>query len=154
MFLGASALVLAGTPALADGIEVSNAWTRATVRGASVAAGYMTLDNQGAGADTLKGASCDRAGRVEVHQSREEGGIMTMRALPDGVEIKAGKRLELKPGGYHLMIIGLKSPFALGELVHVTLHFAKAGDVGADLKVMGFGATGADALSGKAKAKN
>ncbi|MCW2275068.1 copper chaperone PCu(A)C [Rhodoblastus acidophilus] len=137
-----TALLLAVSPALAGGVEVSQPWSRATVRGASVAAGYMTIDNQGGAADTLKGGVTDRAERVEIHQSREEGGIMTMRAVPKGVEIKPGKQLVLKPGGYHLMIIGLKSAFLPGETVHVTLQFEKAGDVGADLKVVGFGANG------------
>jgi copper(I)-binding protein len=139
-----TALLLVVSPALADGVEVSRAWTRATVRGASVAAGYMTVDNQGGAADVLKGGASDRAERVEIHQSREENGIMTMRAVPKGVEIKAGKQLVFKPGGYHLMIIGLKSAFLPGETVHVTLRFEKAGDVGADLKVVGFGANGPD----------
>ena len=72
---------------------------------------------------------------------------MTMRAAPDGVAIKPGKPLAFQPGGYHLMIVGLKSAFLPGESVHVTLHFAHAGDIGADLKVEGFGATGPEAES-------
>jgi copper(I)-binding protein len=58
------------------------------------------------------------------------------------VVIEPGKQLILQPGGTHLMIVGLKSAFLPGEIVHVTLHFAKAGDIGADLKVVGFGALG------------
>lgn len=144
-------LLLSAVPALAGGVEVSQAWCRATVRGASVAAGYLTIDNQGGAADVLKGAASDRAERVEIHQSREENGIMTMRAVPKGIEIKAGKQLVLKPGGYHLMIIGLKSAFLPGETVHVTLHFDKAGDIGADLKVGGFGASGPEETKPGAK---
>ncbi|MCW2283355.1 copper(I)-binding protein [Rhodoblastus acidophilus] len=137
-----AALLLAVSPALAGGVEVSQAWSRATVRGASVAAGYLTVDNQGGAADVLKGGVSDRADRIEIHQSREENGIMTMRAVPKGIEIKPGQQLVLKPGGYHLMLIGLKSAFLPGETVRVTLQFEKAGDVGADFKVVGFGATG------------
>jgi copper(I)-binding protein len=141
--LGSFAAALASfaaAPAFAGGIEISSAWTRATVRGASVGVGFMTIDNQGGEADTLTGAACDCAERVELHESREEAGVMTMRAVPKGVEIKPGKAVTLKPGTYHLMLIGLKAYFVLGETVHLTLHFAKAGDLGADLKVEPFGA--------------
>ncbi|MCW2317818.1 copper(I)-binding protein [Rhodoblastus acidophilus] len=152
---GSAFLALAAAPAGAAGetagagqgasaIQISAAWTRATVRGASVGAGYLTIDNQGGAVDTFISAASDRAERVELHQSREEGGVMIMRAVPKGVEIKPGKQLVLKPGGYHLMLVGLKSAFLPGETVHVTLHFAKAGDVGADLQVEGFGAQGPD----------
>jgi hypothetical protein len=142
MILIATLLAFAAFPARAGGIEVSGGWTRATARGASVGAGYLTIDNRGGEADTLKGAACDRAERVEIHRSREENGVMTMRAAPNGVEIEAGGRLQLQPGDYHLMMVGLKSAFLPDETVHVTLHFAKGGDVGADLQVVGFGAQG------------
>jgi len=144
-------LFLAVSPARADGIEVSQAWSRATVRGASVAAGYLTIDNQGGAADVLKSGATDRADRVEIHQSREEGGVVTMRAVPKGIEIKPGKQVVLKPGGYHLMLIGLRSALLPGDTVRVTLHFDKAGDVGADLKVVGFGANGPDGAKPAAK---
>ncbi|MBB4197685.1 hypothetical protein GGD83_001477 [Rhodoblastus sphagnicola] len=140
--IGSALLAFAAAPALAEGIEVTGAWSRATVRGASVGVGYMTIDNETGATDTFTGAASDRADRAEIHESREQDGVMTMRAVPKGVEIKAGKRLELKPGGYHVMLIGLKSALLPGETVHVTLHFAKAGDVGADLQVEGFGAQG------------
>jgi copper(I)-binding protein len=147
MFFSSAFLAFAAAPALAGGVEISGAiqvsesWTRATVRGASVGAGYMTIDNRGGEADALTGASSDRAERVEIHESREEDGIMTMRAAPkEGLKIKPGKQLVLKPGGYHMMLIGLKSALLPGEIVHLTLHFARAGDVGADLTVEGFGA--------------
>ena len=144
-------LLLSAFPALAGEMEVSQAWSRATVRGASAAAGYLTIDNQGGATDVLKGAASDRAERIEIHQSREENGVMTMRAVPNGVEIKADKQLVLKPGGYHLMIIGLKTAFLPGEIVHVTLHFDKAGDVDADLKVVAFGASGPEGSKPEAK---
>jgi copper(I)-binding protein len=151
IFIASALLAATAAPALAEGIEISNGWTRVTVRGASVGVGYMTIDNQSGAADTLASASCDCAGRVEIHESVEKAGLMTMRALPKGVEIKAGKQLALKPGGHHLMLVGLKGPFVLGDTVHMTLHFAKAGDIGADLKVQPFGAQGLEAPKPAAK---
>jgi copper(I)-binding protein len=67
---------------------------------------------------------------------------MTMRALPEGIEIKPGATVVLKPGSYHLMLVGLKSVLLPGEVVHLTLNFAKAGPIAVDLPVEGFGATG------------
>jgi copper(I)-binding protein len=139
-FFAAALTFFAAAPAFAAGVEVSAAWTRATVRGASVGVGFMTIDNQSGEADTLTGGACDCAERVEIHETREEAGIMTMRAVPKGVEIKPGNIVTLKPGTFHLMLIGLKTHFLPGESVHLTLHFAKSGDVGADLKVEAFGA--------------
>lgn len=134
-FLGSASAARAGD------IDVSTPWTRATVRGASVGVGYMTIENKGKEADRLTGAVTDAAAKVEVHEMKMDGAIMRMRFLPDGLEIKPGVTVTLKPGSYHLMLMGLKKPLLPGDSVHVTLNFAKAGPIAVDMPVEGFGAT-------------
>lgn len=136
--------LFSGLAAAAD-INVSAPWSRATVRGASVGVGFLTIANTGKEPDKLLGATSPLAEKVEIHETRAEGGIMTMRALPKGIDIKPGATLVLKPGSYHLMLIGLKSVLLPGEIVHLTLSFSKAGPIDVDLPVEGFGATGPSA---------
>ncbi|WP_294536361.1 copper chaperone PCu(A)C [uncultured Rhodoblastus sp.] len=141
---GAAALagwMFAGA-ALAADIKVSGPWSRATVRGASVGVGFLTVANTGKEPDTLLGGTTPSAEKVELHETRAEGGVMTMRALPEGIAIKPGATLVLKPGSYHLMLVGLKAVLLPGEIVHLTLNFAKAGPIAVDLPVESFGASG------------
>ncbi len=137
----AAALLGSAAAASAGDIDVSAPWTRATVRGASVGVGYLTIENKGKEADRLTGADTDAAAKVEVHEMKMDGGVMRMRYLPDGLEIKPGATVTLKPGSYHLMLMGLKKPLLPGESVHVTLNFAKAGAIAVEMPVGGFGAT-------------
>jgi copper(I)-binding protein len=138
--LFASALAVGGVaPALAGDIVVSAPWGRATVRGASVAAFYFTIENKGKGSDRLLSATSDVSERAEIHETRVEDGIAKMRAAPEGVEIKPGATLVFKPGSFHLMAVGLKEPLFPGTKVHLLLTFAKAGGVPADLVVEPFG---------------
>ncbi len=133
-------LCLFGGQAYAGGIVIDAPWTRATAPGASVAAGYLAIVNKGTEADRLTGASTAAAQKIEIHEMRMEGDIMKMRALPDGVEIKPGETVTLKPGGVHLMILGLKQRLLPGETVPVTLNFAKAGHIDVVLPVQSVGA--------------
>ena len=126
--------------ASAGGIEVNAPWTRATVPGASVAAGYLTIANKGTEADRLTGASTAAAEKVEIHEMRMDGDIMKMRALTEGVEIKPGETVTLKPGGEHLMMLGLKQRLLPGQTLAVTLSFAKAGQIAVVLPVQSVGA--------------
>jgi copper(I)-binding protein len=135
------AFVLWAAPAYAGGIEVKDPWTRATVFGASVAAGFLTIEDKGNGADRLTGASTDAAQKVEIHEMSMEDGVMKMRALPDGIEIKPGETVTLKPGGLHLMMFGLKEKLVPGATVRLTLSFAKAGAIKVELPVQNIGAT-------------
>ena len=128
--------------AYAADISVTAPWSRATVRGASVGVGFFTIENKGKEADRLLGGTTDAAEKVELHESQAEGGIMKMRALPEGLEIKPGATVTMKPGSYHLMLVGLKAVLLPGEKVHLTLKFAKAGVIAIDLPVESFGATG------------
>jgi copper(I)-binding protein len=139
--MGPLALFLCAAPVHAGGIEVKAPWTRATVFGASVAAGFLTIEDKGNQADRLTGASADIAQKVEIHEMSMQDGVMKMRALPDGIEIKPGETVTLKPGGVHLMMFGLKQKLVPGAKVHVTLNFAKAGPIPVELSVQNIGAT-------------
>ncbi len=143
LFAGAAMFFPAGG-ACAD-IKVSAPWSRASVRGASVGVGFLTIENKGKEADRLLGGTTDSAEKVEIHETRSEGGIMKMLALPEGIEIKPGQTVVFKPGAFHLMLVGLKAALFPGEVVHATLNFAKAGPIAVDLPVEGFGATGPSA---------
>src|SRR5205823_1353649 len=112
----AAAVILAIGPASAHeykagSIEIKHPWSRATPKGSEVAGGFMTLINTGTEPDRLVGGSTASAGKFEIHESALEDGVMKMRPLPKGLEIKPGQTVELKPGSYHLMFVGLKEPF-------------------------------------------
>ncbi len=110
-------------------MKITGAWTRATPKGAKVGGGYLKITNTGAQADRLIGGEFPLAGKFEVHEMSMQGGMMKMRHLADGLEIKPGQTVELKPGGYHLMFMQLKDPIATGKPVKGTLVFQKAGSV-------------------------
>jgi copper(I)-binding protein len=121
-------------------IHLENAWARkapAMAQGApgghgAPAAGmgngavYVTIENHGGTPDALLGASTDVAGTVELHETINEGGVMRMRPLPK-FDVAGGAKLEMKPGGHHIMLLGLKRDLKTGDRVKVTLTFEKAG---------------------------
>lgn len=121
------------------GIVVTDSWTMATPPGAAVGAGYMTISNQGAAAVRLTGGETAAAERVEVHNMSMDGGVMTMRPVEGGLEVPAGGSVELKPGGLHLMLIGLKAPLTEGGSVPLTLMFDNGTRVDAALAVRAMG---------------
>ena len=104
-------------------------WTRATPAGAKVAGGFLKITNVGVEADRLIGGSLDAAGLVQVHEMSMSDGVMKMRELPKGLEIKPGQTVELKPGSYHMMFIDLKAPVTEGARLLGTLIFERAGTV-------------------------
>jgi periplasmic copper chaperone A len=120
-------------------LEIKHPWARATPKGAAVAGGYMTIINKGATADRLTGGSTAVAGKFEIHEMKMEQGVMKMRHLPQGIEIKPGETVELKPGSYHLMFQQLKAPFEQGKRVKGTLTFEKAGTVEVEYAVEAIG---------------
>lgn len=121
-------------------VKISSPWTRATPPAAKVAGGFMTLTNTGAVPDRLIGGSSPIAGRIEVHEMTLDGGIMKMRELDKGLEIKPGQKVELKPGSYHVMFMELKEPTKEGQTIKGTLVFEKAGKVDIEYKVEALGA--------------
>lgn len=103
----------------AEMLTVSNPWVRATVPAQQVTGAFMTLI---ASVDLrLVAVSSPQAGIVEIHQMSMENNVMQMRALPEGIALPKGKAVELKPGGYHLMVMNLKQPMQLGAWLPLTL---------------------------------
>ena len=126
-------------------LKIDHPWARATPKGASVGGGYLKITNTGTAPDRLVGGTTDISSRFEIHEMSMDGGVMKMRAEPNGIEIKPGQTVEFKPGGHHLMFLGLKQMFEKGGHVKATLQFEKAGKVDVDFTVEGIGAqTGGD----------
>lgn len=116
-------------------LTLNNPAVRATVPGASVAGGYITINNGGKEADRLIAASTATADHIEIHEMSMENDVMKMRQLKDGLEIPAGETVELKSGGYHLMLMKPAKPYVEGEKVPVTLEFEKAGKIDMEFNV-------------------
>jgi periplasmic copper chaperone A len=128
-------------------LKISAPWARATPKGASVGGGYMTITNTGTEPDRLVGGSTDIAKSFQVHEMKMDGGVMKMRELAGGLEIKPGQTVTLDPSGYHVMFVGLKDQLKQGGHFKATLQFAKAGKVDVDFAVEGIGAkTGGGAM--------
>lgn len=124
----------------ASPLEISRPWSRATPPGATTGAGYLAIANPGKTPDRLVGGSTPVAAKLEIHEMSMTGGVMRMRPVAGGLVIGAGQTVTLKPGGYHLMLIGLKRPLKAGESVPVTLTFERAGPVKTALDVQATGA--------------
>ncbi len=123
-------------------LTVTSPWTRATPRGAKIAGGYLKITNNGTSADRFVGAKSDAMDRVEIHEMSMSDGVMKMRPLPNGLEIKPGETVELKSGGYHLMFMDLKQTLKQGDSFKATLQFEKAGSLDVNFNVNALGATG------------
>ena len=126
----------------AGDLVITQAWARATPKGAKIGGGYLTIENMGTAPDRLIGGSADIAGSVQVHEMSMDGGVMKMHPLDKGLAIEPGKTVKLAPGGYHLMMMDLKSPLKKGDKLPITLEFEKAGKVQVSLDVEGVGAQG------------
>jgi copper(I)-binding protein len=126
----------------AGSIRIEAPWLRATPSGAKVAGGYMKLHNTGGEVDRLVGGSSPVAGAFEVHEMRMDGSVMTMRELPNGLDVPPGKTVELKPGSYHIMLIDLRQTLKAGDRIKGTLRFEKAGTIEVEYTVRGIGSHG------------
>ncbi|MGE0854469.1 MAG: copper chaperone PCu(A)C [Hyphomicrobiaceae bacterium] len=140
------ALIAAVGPALAESatkagsLTISKPWTRATPPGSKVAGAFMTITNTGSAPDRLVGGTSPVAGHVEIHEMVMDGNVMKMRGLGNGLEIKPGETVELKPGGYHVMLLDLRNPLTEGTPVAGTLKFEKAGEIAVTYDVAPIGA--------------
>ncbi len=139
LVIATSLVLLAGCSGTAAspsaGITVTDAWARSSSAMASAGAAYATITNGGSAPDALIGASSPAAATVEVHETvaigspdASGGGMMGMRPVAR-VEIPAGGSLQLKPGGYHVMLIGLVKDLKAGDTIDLTLKFEKAGEI-------------------------
>ncbi len=137
----AAALLSGCGPRISGAIEISirNPHAAATPPGVPVAAAYMEILS--GETDALMGASTPIAERVEIHESRQQNGTATMRPVPK-VELRAGNRIALEPGGLHFMLLGLKEPLVAGTQFPFTLHFERAGGIQIEVVVTAPGAGG------------
>lgn len=110
-------------------IQIKDAYARATMKGMPVGGAFMHIMNEGDVDDRLISAKSNVAETTEVHEMVFEGDIMKMREMADGLAIPKKDMVELKPGGYHIMFIGLKAPLIEGEGYPLSLFFEKAGQV-------------------------
>jgi copper(I)-binding protein len=124
-------------------LQIVQPWARATPKGASVAGGFMKITNKGTAPDRLLGGTAGFAGRFEIHEMKMEQGVMKMRPLSAGLEIKPGQTVELKPGSFHVMFMELKAPLEKGQRVKGTLEFEKAGKIEVEYTVEAIGASSA-----------
>jgi periplasmic copper chaperone A len=143
-------LTIAAGVALVRGAEAPGgalhieAWARATPPGASVGAAYLIVRNEGDKDDRLVGAASPAAESVEAHETVDENGVARMRPL-EGASIPAGGALVMRPGGAHLMLMGLAAPLREGSSFKLTLTFERAGKMTVEAQV---GPLGADAAPG------
>jgi periplasmic copper chaperone A len=122
-------------------LEIGQPWARATPPSAPAGGGFLKITNTGSTSDRLVSASSPAAELVQVHEMKMDGSIMRMREVEKGLEIPAGGSVTLAPGGFHLMMMGLKGPLKQGASVPVTLVFEKAGKIDVELAVEAMGAS-------------
>lgn len=121
-------------------IEIDGPWSRATPKGATIAAGYLTIKNTGTTPDRLVSASTPIAGKITVHEMTMDKGVMKMRPVTGGLEIEPGATVELKPSSLHLMITNVKQPIEKGKPFAATLTFERAGAIDIEFSVEAAGA--------------
>lgn len=126
-------------------IDIGHPYARATVAGQPIGGGFLKLNNRG-GDDKLLSATAAVSASVEMHTMNMDGDVMRMRQV-DAIPLPAGKAVELKPGGYHLMFVGLKAPLKAGEKFPLKLKFEKAGEVEVIVNVEAPGAAGGPAAA-------
>ena len=126
-------------------IDIGHPYARATASGQPIGGGFLKLSNRG-GDDKLLSATAAVSQSVEMHAMSMDGDVMRMRQV-DAIPLPAGKTVELKPGGYHLMFVGLKAPLKTGEKFPLKLKFEKAGEVEVIVNVEASGAAAGPAAA-------
>jgi copper(I)-binding protein len=121
-------------------IHIAQPWARATPKGATSGAAYMTITNKGPASDRVNCVSSDASGQCQIHSMTTEGGVMKMRAAEGGLEIKPGETVTLQPSGFHVMLVALKHPLEQGQTVKATLKFDHAGTVDVEYPIAAIGA--------------
>jgi copper(I)-binding protein len=119
-------------------LSIDHPFARATPPGAKTGGAFFVVENTGKTSDKLIGVASPAAGGTELHEMAMDGGVMKMRAIA-AIDVPAGGKLELKPGGYHVMMFDLKQPLKPGDKVPLTLTFENAGSilVSVDVEAMG-----------------
>lgn len=144
--LGAVA-TLTASAAVAHGyrtgaLSIQHPWSRETAVGQAVGGGFLTIANSGTRDDRLLSGTSPVAAEVQLHTMTLDGGVMRMRQVTDGIAIPAKSSVELKPGGYHIMFMGLKRQLRQGERFPVTLRFQRAGSVTVQFAIQPVTSTG------------
>jgi len=141
----ATALTLAAilttvADAKANDVIVSDAFARASATPtAETGVVYVTIANKGAAPDQLTGVATDAAQMAHLHKSEMKDGVASMSPV-GSLTIAPGETVVMKPGGLHIMLMGLKAPLKKGDHLGLDLTFAKAGTIHADVPVGGVGA--------------
>ena len=115
-------------------LKIGHPWARMTAPGQPSGGAFLKLNNTGTAADRLLGGSTPLADHIELHSMSMEGNVMKMREV-NAIDVPPGQTVELKPGAWHMMLIGLKVPLKAGDKVPMTLKFEKAGEVKVELKI-------------------
>ena len=121
-------------------IHVAAPWARATPKAASAGAAYLAVTNNGTTPDRLSCAGSEAAAQCQIHTMTMDNGVMKMRPLAGGIEIKPGETVTLKPGSDHMMLMNLKHPLEAGKTVEATLKFEKAGTLKVEFAILAMGA--------------
>ena len=134
--IAAALTTVCAVSAYAQNVTVTDAWARATVQGQKATGAFMKItakDNA-----KLVGVSSPVAGVAEIHEMKMDKDVMKMAALPNGLDLPAGKAVELKPGSYHVMLMDLKAPLTKDTTVPLTLTLQDAKGVksNVELKVL------------------
>ncbi len=140
-------IALAEDPVAAGALRVIDPWARASAGQVKVGGAFMTIVNTGAVDDRLVTVATEVATSAEVHRTKLENGVMKMRMLMGGLTIPAGGKVELKPMGLHVMMMGLTKKLIEGETLSLTLTFEKAGSVEVPIPVAGPGAMMAPSMN-------
>jgi copper(I)-binding protein len=129
-------------------IQISQPWARATPKGATSGAAYMTLMNSGTTPQRLSCVSSDAAAKCQIHEMTMTDGVMKMRPVEGGLEIKPGETVTLKPGGFHMMLVDLKQPLEQGKTIEATLKVENGGTVEVQFPIAAIGAPAPGAAAG------
>lgn len=146
VFLAVAATLLLAAPAAfahdftLGSLRIDHPWARASAGPVRNGAAFFAIENSGA-ADRLVAVTGDVAERVELHTHRLEGDVMQMRQV-ESIEVPSHGTATLRPGSFHVMLIGLAQPLKEGDRFPLTLTFEQAGEVTVEVKVEGVGSMG------------
>lgn len=129
-------------------IRIEQSWARATPGGSTIGGAYLRITNTGSTPDRLVSGQTGIAERFELHEMSMTDGVMKMRPLTKGITLAPGQSVELRPGGLHVMLVGLKQPLKAGENFTSVLQFEKAGTVSVNFVVQPIGAGAPAAMGG------
>jgi periplasmic copper chaperone A len=129
-------------------IHITQPWARATPKGASSGAAYMTITNNGKTPDRVSCVSSDVSAECQIHTMTMDNGVMKMRPVQGGLEIKPGETVTLKPSSLHLMLIDLKHALEQGKTAKATLNFEHAGTIDVEYPIAAIGAAAPGAPTG------